>query len=83
MAHKTPVVLTDEGRKHDILPDGETLSPASIPVSASTTNALVAKDDGLYVAKGATGGGEPGADGVGIAAITVTTEIIDLPVSET
>lgn len=57
MAHKNPVVLSTDGKKHETLGDGDTLAPGSIPISAESGNSLSVKSDGLFAETGGGGGG--------------------------
>lgn len=58
MAHKNPVVVSDDGKKHETLDSGDTLAPGSIPISAESGNGLTVKSDGLFAEPG--GGGSEG-----------------------
>ena len=58
MAHKNPVVVSDDGKKHETLGSGDTLAPGSIPISAESGNGLTVKSDGLFAEPG--GGGNEG-----------------------
>lgn len=57
MAHKNPVVVSADGKKHETLGDGNTLAPGSIPISAESGNGLSVKSDGLFSTAGGGGGG--------------------------
>lgn len=57
MAHKNPVVVSTDGKKHETLGDGNTLAPGSIPISAESGNGLSVKADGLFAEPGGGGGG--------------------------
>lgn len=57
MAHKNPVVLSTDGKKHETLGSGDTLAPGSIPISAESGNGLSVKSDGLFAEPGGGGGG--------------------------
>lgn len=50
MANKSPVVMNNESNAYERIKDGDTLSPASIPVSVKSGNTLTREDDGLFVA---------------------------------
>ncbi len=58
MAHKNPVVVSDDGKKHETLDSGDTLAPGSIPISPESGNGLTIKSDGLFAEPG--GGGSEG-----------------------
>lgn len=57
MAHKNPVVLSTDGKKHEQLGSSDTLAPGSIPISAESGNGLSVKADGLFAEPGSGGGG--------------------------
>jgi hypothetical protein len=56
MAHKNPVVVSADGKKHETLGDGDTIAPGSVPVSAESGNGLSVKPDGLFSTAGGGGG---------------------------
>lgn len=45
-----PLVLTDDGKRHEPAPPGRTLDPALVPVSGDKSNLLEIDDDGLILA---------------------------------
>lgn len=57
MAHKNPVVVSTDGKKHETLGSSDTLAPGSIPISAESGNGLTVKSDGLFAEPGGGGGG--------------------------
>lgn len=57
MAHKNPVVVSTDGKKHETLGSSDTLAPGSIPISAESGNGLSVKSDGLFAEPGGGGGG--------------------------
>lgn len=68
MAHKNPVVVSTDGKKHETLGDGNTLAPGSIPISSESGNALSVKSDGLFATAGGGGG-----DVVSIKSVEITS----------
>lgn len=47
--YKTPVTLSDDGKRHEVMPEGRKLEPAVLPVSEVGDNLVKQRQDGLAV----------------------------------